>query len=109
MAKPVKRRIIVKGQVFYWVLNGNSIDTSPNQERHIKVHLKDLTKSILYIDPYPWEFQIRPKNIELAIKFAQSQGWDPKKPNCSKYISQKENKFFVLPAGQKFGHSENVL
>jgi len=72
MGKPRKRKIIVDQKEYFWVLNSNSIDGLRDQ--HIRILRNRNTKSILYIDPYPWHMEIRPKVIESAIKFARSKG-----------------------------------
>lgn len=32
---------------------------------------------VLFIDPFPWNFEIRPANIAAAIRWALSTGWTP--------------------------------
>ena len=68
--------------------------------------MSELTKSILYIDPTPWSFEIRPKMIEKAIIFALSHGWNPNEKYKEMYLSMKKDQLYVLPKGVKFGHQD---
>ncbi|BDD10835.1 hypothetical protein FUAX_32670 [Fulvitalea axinellae] len=102
MSRAIKRKIIVNQEVYFWVLDGNTIDGL--NENRIKVHSNKLTKSILYIDPYKWHFEIRPKTIEQAILFAIKNGWNPEGKGKTTYLSMTdEGDFFVVPEGVKFG------
>lgn len=103
MSRSIKRKIRVLNEIYFWVLDGNTI--YGNQENHIRIHSKELTKSILYLDPYNWHFEIKPKTIEFAILFAIDNGWNPKEKGKVMYISMdKEGKLYKLPKGIKFGH-----
>lgn len=105
MARAIQRKIKVLNSEYLWVLEGNSIDAA--KERHIRIHSSKLSKSILYIDPYNWNFEIRPKMIELAILFALQQGWNPEKSGYDLFISMKEGgEFYRLPEGQRFGFED---
>ncbi len=101
MSKVVKRQITVNGVNYFWTLKGNRIDEKPI---HIKVHIEGLTKSILYLDPYDWSFKIRPYTIRRAILFALEKGWMPEYVKTEMIISMKNNIFFILPKGKKFGY-----
>ena len=104
MGRPIKRKIIVDQKEYFWVLNSNSIDGLHDQ--HIRVHRNRNTKSILYIDPYPWHMEIRPKAIEGAIKFAFSKGWKPSTMTQPMYISMNNGNLYVLPEGILFGYQD---
>jgi len=107
MSRAIKRKITVKQEDFFWVLNGNSIDGQ--NESHIKVHSNKLTKSILYLDPYKWHFEIRPKKIEQAIIFAKDNGWIPEEKGKTMYLSMTDKgNFYVLPEGVKFGYLDKT-
>jgi len=106
MSKVVKRNIVVEGIDYCWTLNGNRIDG--RKVSHIKVHLTNLTRSILYIDPYDWSFEIRPKIIRKGILFAISQGWSPEQKNTEMIIAMKNDEFYVLPSGEKFGFESEI-
>lgn len=101
----MKRKISVEGEEYYWTLKSNTTNAK-GKEHHIKVLLTRATKSILYIDPFDWNFEIRPKTIRKAILFALSNGWNPEKAKSELYISMKDNngEFFTLPENIKFGY-----
>jgi len=98
MRKP-KRRIVVDGREFFWVLPGNSLYTSP--EKHITVFAAKRGQ-VLLIDPYVWSFIPRPKLIADAIRFALSQGWTPEQPGRDIVLRFSEDSFYVLPEGVRF-------
>lgn len=104
MSRSISRRIVVAGKEYYWSLNGNSIDQA--KEQHIRVHIKKETKSILYIDPYQWHFEVTPKTIEQGITFATLEGWNPNRAKKTMYISMNNGEFYVLPEGIKFGYQD---
>ncbi len=87
MSRSIRRQITVLQKEYIWVLNGNTIDS--DKECHIKIHCNQLTKSILYLDPYNWHFEIRPKTIEKAILFAIKNGWNPLQKGKEMYLSMK--------------------
>jgi len=95
------------GKEYIWVLDGNSTIGYGGKEHHIRVHSSDPTKNILYIDPIPWHFEVAPKSVEKAIKFAISQGWEPTEKSECMYVSMNKDKFYVLPKGIKFGYLDN--
>lgn len=105
MSKRAKRKITVFNKEYLWVLDGNTIDSHPPQ--HIKVHAMGATKSILYLDPYNWHFEVRPQTIERAIKFAIANGWSPEEAGTSLMLSMnREGGFYVLPEGIQFGYED---
>lgn len=106
MSKKAKRKITVLNQEYLWVLDGNTIDGFRAQ--HIKVHATRATKSILYIDPYNWHFEVRPQTIEKAIKFALDKGWTPEERGVPFFLSMdKDGEFYQLPDGIRFGYEGN--
>ena len=102
MSRSIKRKIIVDGFEYCWVLNGNTINGF--NETHIRVHRIGVSSGVLYIDPYNWHFEIRPKFVEQAILFALSSGWDPIADKQEMYVSYLDEKYIVLPNGIKFGY-----
>lgn len=101
MSKTNKRKIVVEENEYFWTLENNSICET---DRHIKIHKKGITKSILYIDPYDWYFEIRPKMIRKAIIYALTNGWSPEMKDCQIYIAMQKNEFYVLPKGIEFSY-----
>lgn len=106
MSKSIKRKIDVQKKDYFWVLDGNTIDGG--YDTHIRIHSSKSTKSILYLDPYNWHFEIRPKTIRTAILFALGIGWNPEEKGNIMYLSMtKEGEFYRLPEGIKFGYLDN--
>lgn len=101
MGRVSKRNIVVYDISYIWTLKGNKIDT---KECHIKVHKEGKSKSILYIDPYDWNLEIRPENIRKAIIFALKNGWEPDMNKKDIYVSFDDSGFILLPEGIKFKH-----
>ena len=102
MSKSVKREIVVDGVQYYWVLDGNTINGF--NETHIRIHKSGTTGGILYVDPYNWHFEVRPKFVTQAIKFALSSDWEPVSGKKGMYVSYLDEKYCVLPNGIKFGY-----
>jgi hypothetical protein len=102
MSRAIKKKITVLKIDYFWVLDGNSIDGT--KEHHIRIHSNGLTKCILYLDPYNWHFEIRPKTIETAIIFALDHGWIPEEKGNIMFLSMDDDgSFYELPDGLKFG------
>lgn len=100
MSKNPKRKIVVNGIEYLWTMRGNC---PYNEEACIRVHQGRNTKSILYIDPHPWAFEIRPKSIASAILFALDNGWEPHAANAERAVSMdKSEVFYLLKEGEKF-------
>jgi hypothetical protein len=95
------RRIVVDGRQFGWILPGNSLEFG---EVHISVFADKRTQA-LRIDRYPWGFEVRPRSIAAAIRFALSNGWSPHEPGPAFYVSFRDDKFVVLPPGIAFLHN----
>ena len=95
------RRIIVAGQKFLWHLPGNRLD---GKDVMLTVG-KDKDRYFLFIDPYAWDFELTPKNITEAFKWALQQGWTTEK-GPSRYMawSSADSGFVWLPKGISFIH-----
>jgi len=93
------RKITVNNQTYLWHLNQNRIDGSPT---HVTIGIDGKSGQILFLDPYPWSFEIRPRTIQQAITWALEHGWNPIKKSPPLYLGYLDDKFFVLPAGVKF-------
>lgn len=95
------RKINVNGMDFLWHLSGNTVDT---KETVITTGRQN-GKFFLFIDPYPWEFEIRPADIAKAVQWAAGKGWTAENgPNRHMAWSSKEKSFIWLPEGKKFLH-----
>ncbi len=103
MAWPKKdtRKIVVNGMDFLWHLSGNALD---NKETVITAGTRE-GKYFLFIDPYPWDFEIKPVNIAAAVQWALNEGWTPGAgPNRHMAFSAITQSFVWLPEGKKFLH-----
>ncbi len=95
------RTITVSDHDYLWVLTGNS---TYGKEQHIRVYRQGCQNSILYIDPYAWDFEVRPRQIREAILFALQQGWDPEEGGSSFYIGMRDGELIILPDGVQFAY-----
>jgi hypothetical protein len=93
------RKLHVDGEDYLWVLAGNTIDGV--RESHIAVFL-DTRRQRLLLDPYSWHFEIRPRTIADAIRFALEEGWKPEESGPPLYLGYCEQGFFFLPEGIEF-------
>ena len=89
------RTIVVDGRRFRWVLPWNSLEFG---DVHVSV-FADAHTQALRIDPYPWGFEIRPRSIAAAIRFALGNGWSPDAPGPAFYVALRDDAFVVLPPG----------
>ena len=95
------RTITADGQQFLWHLSGNRLD---GKETVITVG-KNGQKYLLFIDPYPWDFDITPSNISKAVSWALGQGWAPASGPTKNMAYSKRRKTFVwLPKGIRYIH-----
>lgn len=84
--------------MYHWVLPRNSIEFG---EAHLSVFGgKGLQP--LRIDPFPWDFEIRPRSVAEAIRFALNHGWSPDAPGPALYLSFRDGAYIVLPIGVRF-------
>lgn len=88
-----KRSIITDGKTYIWSLKGNEIYT-PN--RWIVVTLKGTSFSKLFINPYDYDFEIKPSFIRKAILFAREKGWRPEENRGEMRLSYSKGTFIQL-------------
>ena len=102
MAHTQKRKIHVNGIEYEWCIRGNDIGvTSAN---HITIYKTTINGRPLYLDPYPWALEIRPKTISEAIEFALKNDWIPENKGKSFMLGYLNDTFVVLPEGVKSSH-----
>ncbi|MEM7432522.1 MAG: hypothetical protein AAF351_11385 [Pseudomonadota bacterium] len=103
MAFPKKhtRQISVDNRSYVWHLNQNSLVF---REAHITIAENGVSGQILYLDPYPWGLEIRPKKVRKAILWAIENGWTPAKKGPPMYLGFQNGEFFILPGEAKFTH-----
>jgi len=97
-----RRNIVVDGEPYEWVVRDNSLYAKG--DRHIAVYSPSTRGQTLYLDPYAWEFEVRPKAVSDAIRFALSIGWTPKSVGPPIYLGFQGDQFFRLPEGTRFAH-----
>ncbi|MCW1885640.1 hypothetical protein OKA04_12950 [Luteolibacter flavescens] len=57
---------------------------------------------VLFIDPRPWEFEIRPASVVAAIRWALAEGWTPEKgPTRAMAHNDMTHQFEWLPDGER--------
>jgi len=94
------RKIVVDGEEFLWhydaccLLCSNDVFTAGKAGKPF----------VLFIDPFPWSFEFRPKNIAAAIKWARTAGWSAER-GATRALSfhEKNQRFEWLPEGQRHG------
>jgi hypothetical protein len=97
-----RRKIVVDEEAYEWVLRDNSL--AANGERHVAVYSPSKKGQTLHLDPYAWEFEVRPRTISEAIRFALGIGWTPTSPAPPMYLGFRDDQFFRLPDGMRFAH-----
>jgi hypothetical protein len=98
------RNIVVDNEPYEWVLPKNSLFA--DGDRHIAVYSPSATGQTLYLDPYAWEFEVRPKTIAAAVRFALGIGWTPNRPAPPLYLGFRNGEFFRMPEGVRFAHDK---
>ena len=91
---------MVDDETYFWHLNHNSIDTAVPS--HITIQKSTGKGQILFLDPYPWSFEIRPKTIENGILWSLKNGWNPESTGPPFYVGYRKDRFILLPPGAKF-------
>ena len=73
MAWPKKgtRKLVVDGNDYLWHYNGHC----PLCSSDVFTIGQAGDKFVLYIDPFPWEFELRPASVVTAIQWALNKGW----------------------------------
>ena len=63
---------------------------------------------VLYIDPFLWNFELKPSNIANAIRWATKNGWTPDKgPTRAMSLDDNNKEFLWLPDGQRHLYCQN--
>jgi hypothetical protein len=91
---------VLDGRVFEWLLPGNELFTGV---KHIRIRASGVRGRPIYLDPYPWGLEIRPRSIREAILFALAQGWSPEGPERRPlFLGYHRGHFLVLPDAYRF-------
>ncbi len=103
MAWPKKgtRKITVDGKQLLWHYSGHCPLCSNDV---ITIGISG-QPHVLYIDPFPWKFQITPSSIANAVRWAIKNEWTPEKgPTKAMSLDSIINEFFWLPEGKRHNH-----
>jgi len=102
MTHTQKRKIYLDGIEYEWCIRGN--DLWVTSAKHITIYKSGINGRPLYLDPYPWALEIRPKTIKRAIEFANRNGWIPENKGRPFLIGYLHEEFVVLPEGITSSH-----
>jgi hypothetical protein len=100
MAWPKKgtRKIVIDGITYLWHYSGHCPLCS---DAVFTVGIAG-KPYVLYIDPFPWNFELTPSSIASAINWAIDHGWSPEKGSTRGMALDDESKEFIwLPEGQR--------
>ena len=92
------RKIVVDGEAFLWHYDAHCLACSNDVITAGRAALP----FVLFIDPFPWDFEFRPKNVAWAIRWARSQGWSPEAgPTRALAFNEQTRELQWLPEGQR--------
>jgi len=103
MAWPKKgtRRLVVDGIDFSWHYTGHCPCCSDDV---ITVGIAG-KPYVLFIDPFPWKFELRPSHVASAIRWAIKNGWSPDGgPTKALSLDYDKDEFVWLPEGKRHMH-----
>ncbi|RZB33357.1 MAG: hypothetical protein SRB1_01185 [Desulfobacteraceae bacterium Eth-SRB1] len=100
MAWPKKgtRKLVIHGEEYLWHYDAhcpfcsNDVFTIGQAEKRF----------VLYIDPFPWEFEMRPATVVKAVTWALSNGWSCEAgPTRAMAWNQEAQDFAWLPDDER--------
>ena len=92
------RRIVVDGEAFVWHYDA----CCPWCSKDVFTAGKEGQPFVLFIDPYPWEFELRPANVAAAIRWGRNHGWSAESgPTRALSFDATKSDFVWLDAGQR--------
>lgn len=100
MAWPKKgtRPLVVDGAHFLWHYAAHC----PMCSSDVFTVGRESQPFVLFIDPTPWDFQIRPASVVAAIKWAVKEGWSPEAgPTRAMAYNDSTRQFEWLPDGAR--------
>ena len=65
------RKIVVDDETFAWHYDACCVLCS----KDVMTAGKQGSPHFLFIDPYPWSMEIRPRSVAAAIRWARTAGW----------------------------------
>lgn len=107
MTHTTKRKIVVNNTEYGWCIHGNDFEC---KGRYITIYKQSVNGQTLYLDPFPWNIEIRPKTVREAILFALQNNWNPVINSSPMYLGFYKNNLIVLPKGIKstFEYQESI-
>jgi len=100
MAWPKKgtRKLVIDGEEYLW-----------HYDAHCPLCSTDVftigqagKRFVLYIDPYPWEFEMRPASVAKAVRWALNNGWNSASgPTRALFWNEAIHDFEWLPDGER--------
>ena len=100
MAWPRKgtRKLAINDVQYLWHYNGHC----PLCSAALFTIGRAENRFVLYIDPRPWGFELRPASVVSAVKWALDQGWSPEAgPTRSMTWNDDTEEFEWLPHGDR--------
>lgn len=92
------RRIVVDGEEFVWHYDA----CCPWCSDDVFTAGKEGAPHVLFVDPFPWGFEFRPRNVAAAIRWARASGWTAEKgPTQALALNDKTERFEWLGPGQR--------
>lgn len=92
------RKITVGGVAYLWHYSGHC----PLCTGAVITVGMDGAPYVLHIDPFPWNFELKPSSIVEAIAWASGEGWSPQKgPTRAMALDDETNEFKWLPQGRR--------
>lgn len=99
MAWPKKgtRKLVIDEKTYLWHYSGHC----PLCSSDVFTIGQHGNRFVLYIDPYPWGFELTPSSVVTAIKWAVDKGWSPESgPTRAMAWKDKIQEFVWLPDGE---------
>ena len=100
MAWPKKgtRTLVIEGESFLWHYSGHC----PFCSADVFTVGRGGQPFVLFIDPTPWGFELKPSSVVAAIRWGLNNGWSPEKgPTRGMAHNDSTSKFEWLPEGER--------
>jgi len=92
------RRIVVDGEEFAWHYDVHCVFCSDD----VMTAGKQGAPYFLFIDPYSWSVEVRPRSVAAAIRWARATGWTAERgPTKAMAFDDKSQDFRWLAENQR--------
>lgn len=96
--KRATRELIIRDQKYLWHYDAHC----PLCSSKVFTIGQAGKRFVLFIDPYPWGFELRPASVVSAIEWALERNWSPESgPTRSMTWNDKIRAFEWLPEGER--------